>query len=240
MLLKSVGSKVLWVFAAETTGAGGWRIFPSPPVQCLKIVEVEISGSDSEWCCHSCRIPICLRICESDTGNEDNGYVIVEDIAKEDEILTNQELLAIDNKVQKFVKIFKKEFGTVIKDDNDTNIDNEKKLALEQKLELAVTKKIQQTKIQFRKQLYPNPSDKKYIYLKMRDLEVNTWERVHRSQRELSPVNMEWHRKRYGKLYEQKLNIKPYNLQLKQCITKGDVSMRASLRTIAGKTFWLC
>ncbi|CAK9796334.1 hypothetical protein ANTQUA_LOCUS727 [Anthophora quadrimaculata] len=33
------------------------------------------------------------------------------------------------------------EFGTVIEDDN-TNIDNEKELSLEQKLELAITKKI--------------------------------------------------------------------------------------------------
>ncbi|GFX81043.1 nitric oxide synthase [Trichonephila clavipes] len=29
VLVKSVGPKVLWVVAAETTGAGGWRIFPS-------------------------------------------------------------------------------------------------------------------------------------------------------------------------------------------------------------------
>ncbi|GFV16516.1 hypothetical protein TNCV_4785781 [Trichonephila clavipes] len=32
---KSVGPKVLWAVAAETTGAGDNRIFPSPPVPCL-------------------------------------------------------------------------------------------------------------------------------------------------------------------------------------------------------------
>ncbi|GFW95935.1 hypothetical protein TNCV_1625951 [Trichonephila clavipes] len=35
----------------------------------------------------------------------------------------------------------------------DTNIDSEKELSLEQKLKLTKTKKIQQTKIQYRKQL---------------------------------------------------------------------------------------
>ncbi|GFX08640.1 hypothetical protein TNCV_4171391 [Trichonephila clavipes] len=34
-LVKSVGPKVLWVVSAETMSAGGWRIFPSPPVPCL-------------------------------------------------------------------------------------------------------------------------------------------------------------------------------------------------------------
>ncbi|GFX15550.1 uncharacterized protein TNCV_3304791 [Trichonephila clavipes] len=34
------------------------------------------------------------------------------------------------------------EFGTVIEDDDDTNIDCEKELSLEQKLELAIAKKI--------------------------------------------------------------------------------------------------
>ncbi|GFT58372.1 hypothetical protein TNCV_2118751 [Trichonephila clavipes] len=35
VLVKSVGSKVLWVVAAETMGAGIWRIGPSPAVPCL-------------------------------------------------------------------------------------------------------------------------------------------------------------------------------------------------------------
>ncbi|GFY15930.1 uncharacterized protein TNCV_1285751 [Trichonephila clavipes] len=35
MLIKSVGPKVLWAVVAGTTGAGGWRIFPFPPVPCL-------------------------------------------------------------------------------------------------------------------------------------------------------------------------------------------------------------
>ncbi|GFV35234.1 hypothetical protein TNCV_620301 [Trichonephila clavipes] len=35
VLVKSVGPKVLWMVAAETTGAGGWRIFPSLPIPCL-------------------------------------------------------------------------------------------------------------------------------------------------------------------------------------------------------------
>ncbi|GFX70178.1 hypothetical protein TNCV_4616161 [Trichonephila clavipes] len=34
-LVKSVSSKVLWAVAAEATGAGNWRMFPSPPVPCL-------------------------------------------------------------------------------------------------------------------------------------------------------------------------------------------------------------
>ncbi|GFX50201.1 hypothetical protein TNCV_2782231 [Trichonephila clavipes] len=41
ILVKSVGPKVLWVVAAETTSVGDWRIFPSPPVPCL-IVERKI------------------------------------------------------------------------------------------------------------------------------------------------------------------------------------------------------
>ncbi|GFT35884.1 hypothetical protein TNCV_2154431 [Trichonephila clavipes] len=39
VFVKSMVPKVLWVVAAEATSAGGWRMFPSPPV-----VEVEISG----------------------------------------------------------------------------------------------------------------------------------------------------------------------------------------------------
>ncbi|GFX87935.1 transposable element Tcb2 transposase [Trichonephila clavipes] len=35
VLVKSVGLKVLWEVAAETTGAEGWGIFPSTPVPCL-------------------------------------------------------------------------------------------------------------------------------------------------------------------------------------------------------------
>ncbi|GFX11203.1 hypothetical protein TNCV_4424621 [Trichonephila clavipes] len=35
VLVKSVGSKILWAVAAETTIAGDWRIFPFPPVSCL-------------------------------------------------------------------------------------------------------------------------------------------------------------------------------------------------------------
>ncbi|GFX05835.1 hypothetical protein TNCV_1662741 [Trichonephila clavipes] len=35
VLVKSVGPKVLWVVTAETTSAGGWRIFLFPPVPCL-------------------------------------------------------------------------------------------------------------------------------------------------------------------------------------------------------------
>ncbi|GFW20554.1 endonuclease-reverse transcriptase [Trichonephila clavipes] len=33
--VKSVGTKVFWAFAAETTSAEDWRIFPSPSVPCL-------------------------------------------------------------------------------------------------------------------------------------------------------------------------------------------------------------
>ncbi|GFV70059.1 uncharacterized protein TNCV_2123611 [Trichonephila clavipes] len=68
------------------------------------------------------------------------------------------------------------EFRTVIEDD-ETNCDSEKELSQEQKLELAISKKFQQTKIQYKNQLYPKPSDEKSIYLKMRDLEENTWKK---------------------------------------------------------------
>ncbi|GFU42823.1 uncharacterized protein TNCV_3140061 [Trichonephila clavipes] len=44
MLVKSVGPKVLWAVAAETTSAGGWRIFPSPPVPRLNC------GGGDRWC----------------------------------------------------------------------------------------------------------------------------------------------------------------------------------------------
>ncbi|GFS82598.1 uncharacterized protein TNCV_3602311 [Trichonephila clavipes] len=57
VLVKSVGPKVLWAVAAETTGAGDWRIFPSPPVSCLNC------GDGDRWCHHlSCRTPTCLRL----------------------------------------------------------------------------------------------------------------------------------------------------------------------------------
>ncbi|GFX80177.1 uncharacterized protein TNCV_2108211 [Trichonephila clavipes] len=46
VLVKSVGAKVLWAVAAETTGAGDWRIFPSPPVPCLNC------GGGDRWCHH--------------------------------------------------------------------------------------------------------------------------------------------------------------------------------------------
>ncbi|GFY23057.1 hypothetical protein TNCV_3762971 [Trichonephila clavipes] len=69
------------------------------------------------------------------------------------------------------------EFGTIIEDEADTNINSEKELSLELKLELVITKKNQQTKIQYRKQLYPKPSDEKLINLEMRDLEVNAWKK---------------------------------------------------------------
>ncbi|GFV88213.1 putative AC9 transposase [Trichonephila clavipes] len=45
---------------------------------------------------------------ESDTDNEDNDNVIIEDIANEEEILIHQELLPIINKVPKIVRIFKR------------------------------------------------------------------------------------------------------------------------------------
>ncbi|GFV90137.1 hypothetical protein TNCV_4378531 [Trichonephila clavipes] len=57
VLVKSVGPKVLWVVAAETTGAGGWKMFLSPPVPCLNC------GDGYRWCRHpSYRSPTCLRL----------------------------------------------------------------------------------------------------------------------------------------------------------------------------------
>ncbi|GFT97756.1 hypothetical protein TNCV_4229351 [Trichonephila clavipes] len=57
VLSKSVGLKVLWEVAVKTTGAGGWGIFPSPPVLCLNC------GGGDMWCHHlSCRSPSFLRL----------------------------------------------------------------------------------------------------------------------------------------------------------------------------------
>ncbi|GFU63720.1 uncharacterized protein TNCV_378141 [Trichonephila clavipes] len=59
VLVKSVGLKVLWGVAAETTGAEGWRIFPSPPVPYLNC------GGGDTWCRHlSYRSPTYLRLCQ--------------------------------------------------------------------------------------------------------------------------------------------------------------------------------
>ncbi|GFW75659.1 hypothetical protein TNCV_4428421 [Trichonephila clavipes] len=46
VLVKSVGPKVLWAVAAGTTGVGGWRIFPSPPVPWQNC------GGEDRWCRH--------------------------------------------------------------------------------------------------------------------------------------------------------------------------------------------
>ncbi|GFY06815.1 hypothetical protein TNCV_482201 [Trichonephila clavipes] len=57
VLVKSVDPKALWVVAAETTGAGDWRIFPSPPVPSLNC-----RGGD-RWWRHLCqRNPTRLRL----------------------------------------------------------------------------------------------------------------------------------------------------------------------------------
>ncbi|GFU93654.1 hypothetical protein TNCV_3018421 [Trichonephila clavipes] len=53
------------------------------------------------------------------------------------------------------------QFGTVIEDADDTNVESEKELSLEQKLELAITKKILNTKIPNRNHLYPKPPNEK-------------------------------------------------------------------------------
>ncbi|GFV56019.1 uncharacterized protein TNCV_2266051 [Trichonephila clavipes] len=51
VLVKSVGPRVLWAVAAETTSAGDWRIFPSPSVPCLNC------GGGDRWCRHlSCQV----------------------------------------------------------------------------------------------------------------------------------------------------------------------------------------
>ncbi|GFW25696.1 hypothetical protein TNCV_1309571 [Trichonephila clavipes] len=50
MLAKSVCPKVLYSVAAESTGAGDWRTFPSPPVPCLNC------GGEDRLCRHvSCK-----------------------------------------------------------------------------------------------------------------------------------------------------------------------------------------
>ncbi|GFV63624.1 hypothetical protein TNCV_626191 [Trichonephila clavipes] len=62
VLIKSVGPKDLWTVAAETTGAGGWRIyFPPPPASCLNwgggdsVVPARISSQSSR---HNWRSPL--------------------------------------------------------------------------------------------------------------------------------------------------------------------------------------
>ncbi|GFW16941.1 hypothetical protein TNCV_2760691 [Trichonephila clavipes] len=55
VLIKSVGTKVLWVVASETTSSRGWSIFPSPPVPCLNC------GGRDRLCPHlSLRSTTCL------------------------------------------------------------------------------------------------------------------------------------------------------------------------------------
>ncbi|GFV23451.1 hypothetical protein TNCV_4781631 [Trichonephila clavipes] len=66
---------------------------------------------------------------------------------------------------------YSKEFGTVIEENDDSNADSEKELSLEQKLELVISKKIQHTKIQYRNQLCPKPSDDLFEDESFRDLE---------------------------------------------------------------------
>ncbi|GFX17191.1 hypothetical protein TNCV_2857141 [Trichonephila clavipes] len=44
VLVESVGSEVLWVVAAKPTGAGDWRVFPTPPIPCLNW------GDRDRWC----------------------------------------------------------------------------------------------------------------------------------------------------------------------------------------------
>ncbi|GFX91883.1 uncharacterized protein TNCV_3577131 [Trichonephila clavipes] len=46
VLVKSLGPKVLWAVAAETTSAEDWRIFPCPPAPCLNC------GDGDRWCRH--------------------------------------------------------------------------------------------------------------------------------------------------------------------------------------------
>ncbi|GFX33209.1 hypothetical protein TNCV_2353781 [Trichonephila clavipes] len=46
--------------------------------------------------------------------------------------------------------------------DDDTNVDSEKELSLEQKLELAVAKKFLKTKLPYRNQPYPKPSNERF------------------------------------------------------------------------------
>ncbi|GFY25806.1 uncharacterized protein TNCV_1915561 [Trichonephila clavipes] len=69
--------------------------------------------------------------------------------------------------------LMKEEFGTVIENNDDTNVGSEKELSLEQKLESGTARKISKNQSTKRKnQLYPKPSDEKSIYLKKRDLEL--------------------------------------------------------------------
>ncbi|GFU66868.1 uncharacterized protein TNCV_895041 [Trichonephila clavipes] len=57
VLVKLVGSKVLWAVAAENTGAWYWRIFPSPPFPCLNC------GGGDRWLRHLYfRSPTYLRL----------------------------------------------------------------------------------------------------------------------------------------------------------------------------------
>ncbi|GFY11695.1 hypothetical protein TNCV_1528881 [Trichonephila clavipes] len=57
VVVKSVGPKVSWAVTADTTGAKGWGIFPSPPVPCLNW-----EGGDRWVRDLSYRSPTCLRL----------------------------------------------------------------------------------------------------------------------------------------------------------------------------------
>ncbi|GFU17194.1 hypothetical protein TNCV_1854241 [Trichonephila clavipes] len=62
---------------------------------------------------------------------------------------------------------FEKSSISVIEDDDDTNVDSEKELSVEQKLELVITKKLSTNQNTVQKSaIYPKPSDDKSIYLK--------------------------------------------------------------------------
>ncbi|GFV59697.1 hypothetical protein TNCV_1907681 [Trichonephila clavipes] len=49
VLVKSVGLKALWVVEAESTSAGSWRIFLSPPVPCLNLWRWKSVASPSNF-----------------------------------------------------------------------------------------------------------------------------------------------------------------------------------------------
>ncbi|GFV18089.1 hypothetical protein TNCV_168931 [Trichonephila clavipes] len=87
---------------------------------------------------------------------------------------------------------FQEELGTVIEDEYDTDVDSEKELSLEQKLELAISKKNSTDKNAVQKSVLSKTTpDEKSNYLKMRDLEKILGKRVNRLLLTILPTSVD-------------------------------------------------
>ncbi|GFU06586.1 hypothetical protein TNCV_1002261 [Trichonephila clavipes] len=83
------------------------------------------------------------------------------------------------------------QFGTVIEDDYSTNVDSEKELSLEQKLELAISKKFQQTKIQTQKSTMSKTIRREIDLFEDEKLRGKHVEKIHRILLRILPTNID-------------------------------------------------